>query len=117
MRGYRTALVHQTIAFFERSVSIFSAFCYTIWTSWADMTSVVARQRVCPPLVRGKTLVAGKALKTYKYKIQAHKRNRHLQNDVRIISQVHNHFIALCRRHYRIFGQSEGYKRASYNRL
>ena len=56
-------------------------------------------------------------MKTYKYKIQAHKRNRHLLSDTRIISQVHNHFVALTRRHYRIFGQSEGYKRASYNRL
>ena len=56
-------------------------------------------------------------MKTYKYKIQSHKRNRHLQSDMRIISQVHNHFIALCRRHYRIYGQCEGYKRATYNRL
>ena len=56
-------------------------------------------------------------MKTYKYKIQNHKRNRHLQADTRIISQVHNHFIALCRRHYRIYGHCEGYKRANYNHL
>ena len=56
-------------------------------------------------------------MKTYKYKIQSHKRNRHLQSDTRIISQVHNHFIALCRRHYRIYGHCEGYKRPSYDRM
>ena len=54
---------------------------------------------------------------TYKYKIQNHKRNRHLQSDTRIISQVHNHFIALCRRHYRIYGHCDGYKRVSSRRL
>ena len=56
-------------------------------------------------------------MRTYKYKIQNHKRNRHLESDKRIISQVHNHFIALSRRHYRIYGHCEGYKRATYNRM
>ena len=56
-------------------------------------------------------------MRTYKNKLQNHKRNRHLQSDTRIISQVHNHFIALCRRHYKIYGQCEGYKRASYARM
>ena len=56
-------------------------------------------------------------MRTYKYKIQNHKRNRHLESDKRIISQVHNHFIALSRRHYRIYGRCEGYKRASSARL
>ena len=56
-------------------------------------------------------------MRTYKEKLQNHKRNRHLQSDTRIISEVSNHFVALTRRHYRIYGQCEGYKRASYNRL
>ena len=56
-------------------------------------------------------------MKTYKYKIQHHKRNRHLRSDVQIISQVHNHFVALSRRHYRIYGHCEGYKRANHYRL
>ena len=54
---------------------------------------------------------------TYKYKLQNHKRVWHLDTDKRIISQAHNHFIALSRRHYRIYGQYEGYKRTSYTRL
>ena len=41
-------------------------------------------------------------LRTYKYKLQSHKRNRHLQDDVRVISQVDNHFVALTRRRYRV---------------
>ena len=40
-----------------------------------------------------------------------------MRSDTRIISQVHNHFIALSRRHYRIYGHCEGYKRATYTRL
>ena len=57
-------------------------------------------------------------MRTYKYKIQSHKRNRHLQSDTRIIGfQVSNHFIALSRRHYRIYGQCEGYKRPTYDRM
>ena len=56
-------------------------------------------------------------MRTYKEKLQNHKRTRHLQSDTRIISDVHNHFVELTRRYYRIFGQCEGYKRATYNRL
>lgn len=56
-------------------------------------------------------------MRTYKYKIQHHKRNRHIQGDLKILAEVWNHFIALTRRHYRIYGQCEGYKRASYSRL
>ena len=54
---------------------------------------------------------------TYKDKLQNHKRNRHLQTDVRIISQVYNHFVALTLRHYRIYGECKGYKRATYMRM
>ena len=57
------------------------------------------------------------AMRTYKYKIQRHKRNRHIQGDLKILAHVWNHFIALTRRHYRIYGQCEGYKRPSWYRL
>ena len=33
-------------------------------------------------------------MRTYKYKLQNHKRVWHLDTDKRIISQAHNHFIA-----------------------
>ena len=56
-------------------------------------------------------------MRTYKYKIQQHKRNRHIQGDLKILADVWNHFIALTRRYYRIYGQCEDYKRPSYNRL
>ena len=56
-------------------------------------------------------------MRTYKYKIQQHKRNRHIQGDLKILADVWNHFIALTRRHYRIYGQRDGYKRPSYSRL
>ena len=54
---------------------------------------------------------------TCKNKLQDQKRNRHLQSDTRIISEVHNHFVELPRLHYCIFEHCEGYKRACYNRL
>ena len=56
-------------------------------------------------------------MRTYKYKIQRHKRNRHIQSDLKILAHVWNPFIALTRRHYRIYGHCEGYKRPSYSRL
>ena len=56
-------------------------------------------------------------MRTYKYKIQHHKRNRHIQDDLKILAEVWNHFVALTRRHFRIYGQSEDYKRPSYSRL
>ncbi len=56
-------------------------------------------------------------MRTYKYKGQQHKRNRHLQKDLHIIAHVHNHFVALWQRHYRIYGQCEGYKRPSVYRM
>ncbi|RKU36334.1 transposase [Candidatus Poribacteria bacterium] len=56
-------------------------------------------------------------MRTYKYKIQKHKRNRYLQKDLHIISHVHNHFVALWQRHYKIYGHCEGYKRPSAFRM
>ena len=56
-------------------------------------------------------------MRTFKYKLQDHKRNKHLHSDLEIIAHVYNHFIALCRRHYRIYGQCEGYKRLTFNRM
>ena len=60
---------------------------------------------------------ANTILKTYKYKVQNHTHNKHLHSDLEIIAHVHNHFVALCRRHYRIYGQCEGYKRLTFSRM
>ena len=56
-------------------------------------------------------------MRTFKYKLQNHKRNRYLHRDLNIESHVHNHFIALLKRHYRIYGKCEGYKTPSMTRL
>ena len=67
-------------------------------------------------------------MRTFKYKLQNHKRNKHLHRDLEIIAHVHNHFVALCRRHYRIYfdgsaidcrpvKQCEGYKRLTFSRM
>ena len=56
-------------------------------------------------------------MRTFKYKLQDHKRNKHLHSDLEIIAHVYNHFVALCRRHYRIYGECEGYKRLTFNRM
>ena len=54
---------------------------------------------------------------THQGKLQNHKRNRYLHRDLDILSHVHNHFIALLKRHYRIYGQCKGYKTPSITRL
>ncbi len=56
-------------------------------------------------------------MRTFKYKLQKHPRNRHIQKDLHIIAHVHNHLVALWQRHYRIYGQCEGYKRPSAFRM
>ncbi len=56
-------------------------------------------------------------MRTFKYKLQNHKRNKQLHSDLEIIAHVHNHFVVLCRRHYRIYGECKGYKRLRYNRM
>ena len=56
-------------------------------------------------------------MRTFKYKLQNHKRNKHLHSDLEIIAHVYNHFVALCRRHYRIYGECEGYKRLTFTRM
>ena len=55
--------------------------------------------------------------KIHKYKIQKQKRNRHLQKDLHILAHVHNHFVALWQRHYKIYGECDGYKRPSKFRM
>ncbi|MDE0088481.1 MAG: zinc ribbon domain-containing protein [Candidatus Poribacteria bacterium] len=56
-------------------------------------------------------------MRTYKYKLQHHKRNCYLQRDLFTIAHVHNHFVALWQRHYKIYGHCEGYKRPSAYRM
>ena len=54
---------------------------------------------------------------TLRYKLQQPSRLHHLQRDLGVLRHVHNHFVALIRRHYRRYGQCEGYKHPSRNRL
>ena len=56
-------------------------------------------------------------MRTYRYKLQNHPRLRHILGDLLILGEIWNHFIALCRRHYRIYGKYPNYKRANYTRL
>lgn len=50
---------------------------------------------------------------TYKFKIQKSRRNRFLFTDTVIIKQCYNHFVALSRRYYAIYGKSLSYERMS----
>lgn len=51
--------------------------------------------------------------KTLKYRLYRHKRNWHHIRDIEFASEVWNHFVALTRRHYRLFGKYEGYRHPS----
>lgn len=45
------------------------------------------------------------SMKTYKFKIYSHKRNRHLKRSVNAAGVIYNHCIALHKRYYRMFGK------------
>jgi len=47
--------------------------------------------------------------KTYKYKLYQHERNKHLVESIELASEVWNHFVALTRRYYEIYGEYPGY--------
>lgn len=44
-------------------------------------------------------------MKTYKFKLYQHKRNKHLHRTINAASNIYNHCIAIIKRYYRIFGQ------------
>ena len=54
---------------------------------------------------------------TLRYKLQQPNKLHHLGRDLGVLRHVHNHFVALIRRHYQIYGQCEGYKHPRRNRL
>lgn len=44
-------------------------------------------------------------MKTYKFKLYQHKRNKHLHRTINAASSIYNHCIALHKRYYRMFGK------------
>ncbi len=44
-------------------------------------------------------------MKTYKFKLYQHKRNKHLHHSINAASNLYNHCIALHKRYYRLFGK------------
>ena len=44
-------------------------------------------------------------MKTYKFKLYQHKRNKHLHQSINAAGNIYNHCIALHKRYYRIFGK------------
>ncbi len=44
-------------------------------------------------------------MKTYKFKLYQHKRNKHLHRTINAASSIYNHSIALHKRYYRMFGK------------
>ena len=55
-----------------------------------------------------KELVAGNTVRTYKYQIREHPQNMRLGNMLDELCDVHNHFLALEKRYYRIYGKYAG---------
>ena len=49
-------------------------------------------------------------MKTYKFKLYSNHENRELQKTIDSHAQVWNHFVALCRRYYGIYGNYPGKK-------
>ncbi len=44
-------------------------------------------------------------MKTYKFKLYQHKRNKHLHRTINAAGNMYNHCIALHKRYYRLFGK------------
>ena len=86
----------------------------------ADMSSVIARLRVClPTYLPGVKAVNCESLcqkkrkqkrkrRTHKYQIREHPQNMRLGNMLNDLAGVHNHFLALENRYYRIYGKYAG---------
>ena len=49
-------------------------------------------------------------MKTYKFKMYINHGNRELHKTIEAHAQVWNHFVALCRRYYAIYGKYPGKK-------
>ena len=49
-------------------------------------------------------------MKTYKFKMYSNHNNRGLQQTIDSHAEVWNHFVALCRRYYAIYGKYPGKK-------
>ncbi len=49
-------------------------------------------------------------MKTYKFKMYSNHGNRELHKTIDSHAQVWNHFVALCRRYYAIYGKYPGKK-------
>ena len=47
-------------------------------------------------------------MRTYKYKIRTHRKNKRLGNLLDDLADVHNHFLGLEKRYYRIYGKYAG---------
>ena len=47
-------------------------------------------------------------MRTYKYKIRNHRKNKRLGNLLDDLADVHNHFLGLEKRYYRIYGKYAG---------
>lgn len=48
---------------------------------------------------------------TYRYRLYRSKRDKHLLRQIELASEVWNHFVALTRRHYSLYGSYPGYYR------
>lgn len=51
------------------------------------------------------------ARRTYKYRLYRSKRDKHLVRQIELAAEVWNHFVALTRRYYSLFGKYPGYFR------
>ena len=49
--------------------------------------------------------------RTLKYRLFRSKHDRHLTRRIEYASEIWNHFVALCRRYYRLYGKYPGYYR------
>ena len=102
----------------KKSVDFLYQISYNSVTVWAGDDSRWQSTSVTRHLLsRGNARYTVTTMYTLKYKLQQPQQLRRLRSDLDIPCHVHNHFVALIRRHYQMYGQHEGYKHPSRNRL
>ena len=70
---------------------------------------MTARLRVGPTHWKGvKDAIRYNPMRTYKYQIRNHPKNKRLGNLLDALCDVHNHFLALEKRYYRLYGKYAG---------
>ena len=82
------------------------AILYSAWL--VEKATLAAKRGLYHNRVASGTMLRLTTMRTYKYKIRNHPKNKRLGNLLDELADVHNHFLRLEKRYYRIYGKYAG---------